>query len=119
MKAIGVFLFANIREAWMIIPFLVFYGPGFGGPIPLLFAIQADCFGTKNFASIRGVMAISMTIFGIGAPILAGWIRDTQGSYRLAFTIFSVLVSCAIPIMLMVRLPSREKAPLVAEGTAR
>lgn len=119
LKAVGIFIFANIRSPWMIIPFLAFYGPGFGGPIPLQFAIQADCFGVKNFASIRGVMAVGSTIFGIGAPILAGWFHDTQGSYSLAFIIFSVMVSMAIPIIMMVRLPSKEKAgmPVTAGAT--
>lgn len=119
LKAVGLFIFANIRSPWMIIPFLAFYGPGFGGPIPLLFAIQADCFGTKNFASIRGFMAIASTTFGIAAPVLAGWMRDTQGSFSLAFIIFSVMVSLAIPVIMMVKLPSREKATLVNEGATR
>ncbi len=118
MKAIGLFIFANIRSPWMIIPFLAFYGPGFGGPIPLLYAIQADCFGMKNFASIRGVMAIASTSFGIAAPILAGWMYDTQGSYSVAFIIFAFMVSLAMPVIMMVRLPVREKAAVAETAGA-
>jgi MFS family permease len=118
LKAVGVFVFANISAPWMIIPFLAFYGPGFGGPIPLLYAIQADCFGIKEFASIRGLMAVSSMAFGIGAPLLAGWMRDTQGSFTVAFIAFSFMVSLAIPVIMMVKVPVREKAGLaVARGT--
>jgi len=120
LKAVGVFIFANIRAPWMIIPFLAFYGPGFGGPIPLLFAIQADCFGIKNFASIRGVMAISSMAFGIGAPLLAGWFHDTQGSFTVAFIAFSFMVSLAIPVIMMVKVPVRERAEMgLATGATR
>jgi MFS family permease len=118
LKAVGVFIFANIRSPWMIIPFLAFYGPGFGGPIPLSYAIQADCFGIKEFASIRGIMAISSMTFGIAAPLLAGWFYDTQGSYTIAFVAFSFMVILAIPAIMLVRIPAHEPADLTAAAGA-
>ncbi|MFH1639487.1 MAG: MFS transporter [Chloroflexota bacterium] len=118
MRAIGVFIFANIHSAWMIIPFLLMYGPGFGAPIPLVQAIQADCFGTKNFASIRGMMALGHTVFGVTAPLFAGWIYDVQGSYRLAFMIFAVISSLAIPAIMMVKVPAPKKDTVAIEKAA-
>jgi MFS family permease len=88
----------------MILVFILFYSPGFGGPIPLLPAIQADYFGTKAFATVRGLMAIGYTIPGVLGPWFAGWICDRTGSYNLAFVIFSILSACAIPIMMMATL---------------
>jgi len=103
LQTIGVFIFANIQSPWMIIPFLLTFGPGYGAPLPLLPAIQADYFGTKSFASIQGLFAIGWVIPGIIAPFLAGWIYDVQGSYRLAFIIFAVLCSFAIPFIFIVK----------------
>lgn len=109
LQAIGVAILAYVKTPWMIVPFLVFYAPGFGGPIPLLPAIQADYFGTKAFASVRGLMALGYTIPGIIAPWFAGWICDIQGSYTLAFLIASGLTLLAIPVMMMTTL-TRGKA---------
>lgn len=104
LQAVGVLIFAYIKEPWMIIPFLIFYAPGFGGPIPLLPAIQADYFGTKSFASVRGLMALGYSIPGILGPWIAGLICDMQGSYTLAFVIFSAACLLAIPVMMMATL---------------
>lgn len=104
MQAIGVLIFSYISAEWMILAFILFYSPGFGGPIPLLPAIQADYFGTKAFATVRGLMAIGYTIPGVLGPWFAGWVCDRTGSYHLAFLLFSVLSACAIPIMMMATL---------------
>ena len=110
LQTVGMFIFANIRSPWMIIPFLLTYGPGYGARIPLSSAIQADYFGTKSFASLRGLYALGGTISGITAPLLAGWLYDVQGSYHLAFTIFAILSIFAIPTILAVR-PVQDTIP--------
>ncbi|MFH1640047.1 MAG: MFS transporter [Chloroflexota bacterium] len=104
METIGIFIFASIRSPLMIIPFIIFYAPGFGAPIPLIPSIQADCFGTKNFASIRGLGAFSYTIPGIAGPFLAGWLYDLLGNYDLAFIILAVLCTFSIPIIMFAKL---------------
>ena len=103
LQVAGMFIFANIHSPWMIIPFLLTYGPGYGATFPLLPAIQADYFGTKSFASLRGLYALGWTISGVTAPFLAGWMYDVQGSYRLAFTIFAILCVFAIPTILAIK----------------
>ncbi|MFH1640048.1 MAG: MFS transporter [Chloroflexota bacterium] len=108
MKSLGVFIFINIRAPWMIIPFLVLYGPAFGGTMPLLPAIQADCFGTRSFATLTGLMYLGGVIPGLIAPLFAGWVFDTQGSYHLAFTVFAIIGFIAVPMMMMIRLPVKE-----------
>jgi len=74
LQTVGMFIFANIRSPWMIIPFLLTYGPGYGARFPLLPAMQADYFGTKTFASLRGLYALGFTIPGLIAPLFAGWV---------------------------------------------
>ncbi len=101
MQAIGALFFSYISTPWMILGFILFYSPGFGGPIPLLPAIQADYFGTKAFAAVRGLMAIGYTIPGVIGPWFAGWVCDRTGSYHLVFLLYAVFSACAIPIAMM------------------
>jgi sugar phosphate permease len=105
MQMVGVFIFANIKTPLMIIPFLLFYGPGFGAPIPLMAAMQADYFGTARFASIRGLITLGFSVSGLIAPLFAGWIFDVQGNYYTAFIIFAILCGCAVPFILAIKPP--------------
>jgi MFS family permease len=102
MEAVGVFVFAYINSPWMIIPFLLLYGPGFGAPIPLMQAIQAECFGTKAFASLRGLLSVGWTIPGLIAPYFAGLLCDIQGNYRTAFVIYGVIAVFAVPAVMAI-----------------
>jgi MFS family permease len=112
METAGAFLFANIRSPWMIIPFLLLYSPGFGAPIPLIPAMQADCFGTKSFASIRGLMNLGYAVPAVVGPFLAGWLYDILGSYYLAFTLFAILCGLAIPVVMLAKTtPARTAVP--------
>jgi len=111
MEAVGLFIFAYISAPWMIIPFLLLYGPGFGAPIPLMQAVQADCFGTRDFASLRGLLSLGWTIPGLIAPYLAGWLCDLQGNYRLAFLIYAIISVFAVPTMMLINVkPIKTKA---------
>jgi MFS family permease len=104
MQTAGVFVFAGISSPWMLIPFLLLYGPGFGAPIPLMQAIQAECFGTRSFASLRGLLSVGWTIPGLIAPYLAGWLCDLQGDYRLAFYIYAAICIFSVPTVMLMNL---------------
>ena len=106
MQAIGFFIYANITSPWMIIPFILFYGPGFGATVPLLPGIQADYFGVRSFASIRGMMSIAFAVPGIIAPVFAGWIFDRYHSYTIAFQLYALLAGLSILFLMMI--PARK-----------
>ena len=103
VQTVGVFIFANIKAPWMIIPFLLTYGPGYGAQIPLMPAIQADYFGTKSFASLQGLLYLGWMIPGVIGPFFAGWTYDVRGEYYMAFMFFGVLCAFAIPAILSVK----------------
>ncbi|MBM2824377.1 MAG: hypothetical protein HW402_41 [Dehalococcoidales bacterium] len=107
LQAIGLFLFSLIAadRVWLIIPFLLTYGPGYGAPIPLRPALQADYFGTRSFGVITGVMALISMIGGLASPVVAGWIFDTTGSYRFAWQLFTLVTLPAIPLILLATPP--------------
>jgi len=113
LQAIGLFIFSFIGmdRAWLIVPFLLIYAPGYGGPIPLRPALQADYFGTRSFGTIMGLMSIISMMGGLASPVVAGWIFDTMGSYRLAWQLFALVTLPAIPLMLMAKPPRAKQEP--------
>jgi sugar phosphate permease len=109
LQTIGLLCFAFITRdtLWLLVAFLLTYGPGFGGPIPLWPAIQADFFGTRSFGTIMGLMTLTSVVGGLASPIVAGWIFDVSGSYRLAWEISILVALPAIPLLLFNRPPRR------------
>jgi OFA family oxalate/formate antiporter-like MFS transporter len=103
LQCIGVLIFANIGSPWMILPFLLFYGPGYASQIPLYPAIRADYFGLKQFATIGGLMSLGWTVCGILAPVLAGWVYDTWGSYRPIWLAYAIVTAIGIPMVLSIK----------------
>lgn len=107
LQFFGVLIFAWISSPWMLIPFLLLYGPGYGSQIPIWPAIRADYFGLKHYAAIGGLQALGWTISGIIAPVLAGWVFDTWGTYRPIWLVYAIATAVAIPLVLLIK-PKRE-----------
>jgi cyanate permease len=103
LQSTGVVVFSFIDETrvWLIIPFLLLYAPGYGGPIPLRPALQADYFGTSHFGAIMGIMALVGLCGGLFSPVFAGWIFDVTGSYIMAWRVLALTVLPGIPLILL------------------
>jgi sugar phosphate permease len=103
LQTVGLFLFSLItaNSLWLLAAFLLTYGPGFGGPIPLRPALQADYFGTKSYGSIMGLLTLTSVAGGLLSPVIAGRIFDVTGSYRLAWQIFTIVTIPSIPLILL------------------
>jgi len=108
LQTAGLFVlsFVTGESIWLLAVFLLTYGPGFGGPIPLRPALQADYFGTKSFGSIMGLLTLTSVVGGLASPVIAGRIFDVTGSYKLAWQIFTLVTLPAIPLMLLAKPPS-------------
>lgn len=102
LKAGGVLAFALSGTTWQFVPILIIFGIGFGGLVPLRPALQIELFGTKAFATIQGLLFISVTVGNIVSPFLAGWVFDLFGSYRLAFILLAAFTLLAIPMVLAI-----------------
>ena len=101
--SLAVIAFAD--QAYMAYIFAVLYGIGIGGRIPLLTAIRGDYFGRKAFATIMGVSMLPNNVGMFIAPLFAGYMFDTTGTYVVPFTIFAVLNFVGAFGMLFVRKP--------------
>jgi MFS family permease len=97
----GLAVFSSAVETWQIVLFLALYAPSYGGAIPLRPSIQAEFFGRQSFGAIQGVVFAVSAAGGIFGPVFAGWVFDTQGTYRVAFLALAAINALAIPASLM------------------
>ncbi|MBI4766095.1 MAG: MFS transporter [Deltaproteobacteria bacterium] len=107
LQVIGMFILSAIHaeNTWLVGVFLFVYGLGYGGPIPLRPALQADYFGTKGFGTILGLMSLVTMVAGLVSPVVAGMIFDSTGSYKTAWDIFALITLPAVPLMLLAKPP--------------
>ncbi len=91
LMLIGLLLFYYVPQAdiWLLIPFAIFIGIGWGGNVTNRAALTREYFGSRNFGTIYGFLMGLIAIIGLAGPPLAGWIFDTTGSYSIAWLLFS------------------------------
>ncbi len=92
LQGIGIFIFINASTLPLLYLFVIVYGLGYGGAIPLTVALRADLFGRKNYATIAGITMTLAMIGTVTAPLFAGYLYDTTQSYSLAFYIFIIMI---------------------------
>ena len=92
MVSLGVLALMITGTMAMAYLFILLFGIGFGGTIPLDPAIRADYFGRKAFAKIQGIMSPILMISSAVGPVLAGHLFDISGSYRSSF-LFTALIA--------------------------
>ncbi|MFH1032848.1 MAG: MFS transporter [Chloroflexota bacterium] len=82
LTTIGVFLLSFIEadRMWLLVLFSLTFGAGFGAPIPLKPALQADYFGMRSYGTILGLLTLASTIGGLASPIIAGRIFDVPAA---------------------------------------
>lgn len=111
LQAAGMFIFAYAGDARLLIAFLLVYGPGYGGFIPLRAIIQREYFGRRSFGTTQGIMMGLMTVGHIIGPSLAGWAFDTTASYRGVWLSFALVAALAVPLILSIKPPARGGPP--------
>ena len=107
IQGIGILVVALFDSVLMAYVFALMYGVGFGGRSPLTTAIRGEYFGRKAFATIMGVSQLPMNIAMIFAPLFAGYMFDTTGTYIVPFTTFAALTFMGAVMMLFVRKPKQ------------
>ena len=105
LQGTGILVIALFDSVAMAYVFALLYGIGFGGRSPLTTAIRGDYFGRKAFATIMGISQFPMNVAMIFAPLFAGYMFDTTGTYIVPFTTFAALSYMGAILMLFVRKP--------------
>jgi len=102
LAAFGLILFGYLATAdsWVLVPFIILIGIGYGGPVPMMPALLREYFGRVRLGTLLGlVMGIASAGAMIGPP-LAGWVFDKFGSYQGAWFAFAGLLIAGMIIML-------------------
>jgi len=101
MMSLGLLCFGytSPEAAWLLIPFAVLFGFGWGGHNPLRTGMVREFFGRSNFGSIHGFL-IGIAMIGniIGAP-LVGWVFDSWGTYQIIWLVFAGLITASLIII--------------------
>jgi len=99
----SILLFAQSLQP--VLAFCVIYGMGQGIQSVAMQNLMPDYFGRTEFPKIMGFTSpITTFVSSIGAPV-AGYIRDSSGSYLLAFKIFLVLLVIAFICIVCAKRP--------------
>jgi MFS family permease len=83
------------------------FGIGFGARGTLLTVLRGDVFGRQNFSRLSGLMDPITTVGIALAPLFAGYVYDSRGSYDSAFLILAVLSTIGAFALVGIRLPKR------------
>ncbi len=117
MKTIGLIVWTTARSIPQIMLFVVLFGLGYGGTIPVQTSLRASYFGRKAYATITGYTTLFTALTNIIYPIFAGWSYDVSGSYTTAFTLIAGLQALAIVFMFLARKPKPPAEALAATTT--
>jgi MFS family permease len=83
-------------------------GLSFGGFLPMWGALIGMCYGRESFGRVMGLMAPVMGPLNWLVFPLTGWVRDTTGSYDLAWVAFIGALALAALLLTFLRPPERE-----------
>jgi MFS family permease len=114
LQATGIGIYLWNKSVISIYVWFLLYGIGMGAGITLNPTMRARYFGRKAFGMIQGTSIMFLTPIGIAAPIYAGWIYDSTGSYVTAFSLFTALLTMAAFILCFIKPP---KPPVSLERT--
>ena len=89
-------------------------GLGFGFmPQPAFFSINIDV-AKDRAASAQGVTSSFLSLAGIIAPVMTGWLIDLTGNYQAAFFLLAGLTGLAVVTVLLFHHPDKKKALVAA-----
>lgn len=89
------FGFASSEAIWLLVPFLILFGIGYGGNNTLRASVIREFFGRSNFGAIHGIVLGIMMLGNITGPPLAAWVFEKWGSYQLIWFAFAGIAVAA------------------------
>ncbi len=102
------FEFVSPGRNWLLVPFLVLLGLGYGGINTMVGILLREHFGRGNFGTIIGFAWGILMLGTIAGPVIAGRVFDTFGSYQ--GTWLSMACAAFIGAIVMALSPRASKA---------
>jgi MFS family permease len=107
-------IYAANAGIWLLVPFALFFGIGFGGPVPMTSAILREHFGRGRLGTVLGLTMGVMMVGSVIGPPLAGWVFDSSGSYQgIWFAYTGVLI---VGIISFLTTPAAGKKTQMSHG---
>ena len=103
LQMVGVLIIAQVDASHLLWIGIFVFGLGFGGLGALLILLVQEMFGMKEFGGIMGIMQVGMIASGTGAPMIAGAIHDSSGSFDSAFLIVAAIFIVGIAALALAR----------------
>jgi len=116
MMTAGMLLFSYAQAVglWLLIPFILLFGIGYGGSTATRPSMVAEYFGRANYGTILGLIVGVNAIGAFIGPPLAGWVFDTWDSYQgvwLAYSGLAIVGSLLIVNITRVKMPREDSRP--------
>ncbi len=115
LQAIGVFIIAQVDAAPLMWVGIFVFGLGFGGLGALIVLVVQEAFGMKEFGGIMGLMQVGMIASGTGAPLVAGAVHDSTGSFDSSFMLVVGIFVIGIVALVLAR-PVKVEDPDATES---
>ena len=103
LQMVGVIIIAQVDASHLLWLGIFVFGLGFGGLGALALLVVQEMFGMKEFGGIMGIMQVGMIASGTGAPMMAGAIHDSSGSFDSAFLIVAAIFVVGIAALALAR----------------
>ena len=87
LQAVGVLIIATVDAAPLLWLGIIVFALGFGGLGALIVLLVQEAFGMKEFGGIMGLIQVGMIVSGTGAPLMAGALHDSTGSFDSTFLV--------------------------------
>jgi MFS family permease len=94
---IGFLLLLSVHPAaWLVVPFVLFFGISQGARGPIVASITARTFRGPAFATISGTIFACMSVGGAVGSWASGMLYDLTGGYRASFVFSMACVAIAV-----------------------
>lgn len=115
LQALNMFAFSHYTTPVLIIFGAALTGLCYGTIFTLFPAATADFYGLRNLGVNYGLMFTAFGVAGACGPYLAGWIRDSFGSYSPAFMLSGGMLMAGALLSFTVK-PSANPAVVSTDG---
>ena len=90
---LGILALYEVIEVWQVLFFAFLGGAFYGMRYPCRMAMTLDLVGTENLLKGTAASYFSMTVMGIVAPLVGGWLIGKEIYYGFVFIFLALLLS--------------------------
>lgn len=105
------FAFVSPARLWLVPVYWVVQGVAHAANIAGRDSLVADYFGTKRFATIRGLRQSMLLPISILSPLMVGAMFDRWGNYQMAFTLLAMAGATGAIWLSLIRRPLWHQLP--------